>query len=73
MKKTVGFLFRGMYLLGSAHFVKVKGKMAHPKEAPIQIGAPHTSFFDALTVLLAGPGSVVGKVEAGKIPFIGST
>lgn len=73
LKQTVGKLFRGMYFFGSAHFVKVKGTRASPKEAPIIIGGPHTSFFDAITVLLSGPGSVVGKIEAGDIPFYGST
>lgn len=73
LKRIVGFLFRGMYFFGSVHFVAVKGKRAHPKEAPIIIGGPHTSFFDAITVILSGPGSVVGKIEAGEIPFYGST
>lgn len=73
LKRLVGLLFRGMYFFGSAHFCKVKGQRANPKEAPILLGGPHTSFFDALTVILAGPGSVVGKVEAGEIPFYGST
>lgn len=61
-----------MYAVGSANWVTIKGKMATPKEAPILVGAPHTSFFDALSVLISGPSSVVGKVEAGDIPFYGS-
>lgn len=73
LKKLVSWLFRAMYVVGSAHYVKVKGKQASSKEAPILIGGPHTSFFDALSVILAGPGSVVGKIEAGEIPFYGST
>lgn len=73
LKKFAGLLFRGMYFFGSGHYVKTKGKRAHPKEAPILIGGPHTSFFDALTVIFCGPGSVVGKIEAGQIPFYGST
>lgn len=52
--------------------MKVKGKLASKEEAPILIGAPHSSFFDALAVLLSGPASVVGKIEAGEIPLYGS-
>jgi hypothetical protein len=54
------------------HWVTVKGKRVSSKEAPILIGAPHSSFFDALVVLTSGPGTVVGKVEAAEIPFYGS-
>lgn len=58
--------------MGSANWVTIKGKIATPKEAPILVCAPHSSFFDALSVLISGPSSVVGKVEAGDIPFYGS-
>lgn len=68
----MGHIFRWMYIAGTAHYVNVKGKRADPKDAPILLGAPHSSFFDALTVILSGPGSVVGKIEAGDIPFYGS-
>lgn len=61
-----------MYFVGSANYVKIKGKQASKDEAPILVGAPHSSFFDALSVLLSGPAAVVGKVEAGEIPFVGS-
>ena len=61
-----------MFFFGTAHFVTIKGKRASSKEAPVLIGAPHTSFFDTISVLISGPGSVVGKVEAGEIPFVGS-
>lgn len=50
----------------------MKGKQAPVEEAPIFVAAPHTSFFDALAVIISGPSSVVGKVEAGEIPFFGS-
>lgn len=67
-----GFLFRGIFTVGSAHWVTVKGKIAPPEEAPILVAAPHSSFFDSLAVLISGPSSVVGKIEAGDIPFYGS-
>jgi lysophosphatidylcholine acyltransferase / lyso-PAF acetyltransferase len=61
-----------MFFIGSANWVKVKGTIASSKDAPILVGAPHSTFFDALAVLVSGPASVVGKVEAGEIPFFGS-
>lgn len=61
-----------MFAVGSANWVKVKGTLASPREAPILLGAPHSSFFDALSPLLTGPASVVGKVEAADIPLVGS-
>lgn len=61
-----------MFAAGSANWITVKGKRVSPKEAPILVGAPHSSFFDTLVVLTAGPASVVGKIEASEIPFFGS-
>lgn len=72
MRTFVGWIFRGMIFIGSGHYVKIKGKRADPKEAPILIGAPHTSFFDSLAVVMSGPSCVVGKIEAGDILFYGS-
>ncbi len=62
-----------MFFFGSAHYVKIKGKRAKPREAPILIGGPHTSFFDVILVVLSGPGSAVAKYDAKDIPFYGST
>lgn len=61
-----------MFVIGTAHYVKVKGKRADPKEAPILICAPHSSFFDSLAVVFSGPSCVVGKIEAGDLLFYGS-
>lgn len=71
-RTIVGYLFRSIYFFGSANWVTVKGKLASIEEAPILVAAPHTSFFDALSVIISGPSSVVGKIEAGDIPFYGS-
>jgi lysophosphatidylcholine acyltransferase/lyso-PAF acetyltransferase len=65
-------MFRTMFVFGSANWIKIKGKLVSPKEAPILLGAPHSSFLDALSVLSTGPASVVGKIEAADIPFFGS-
>lgn len=72
VRSVVAFLFRAMFTAGSANWITVKGKRVSSKEAPILVGAPHTSFFDALVVLTSGPATVVGKVEAAAIPFYGS-
>lgn len=72
LRSVCGFLFRGIFTVGSAHWVTVKGEIAPPEEAPILVAAPHSSFFDSLAVLISGPSSVVGKIEAGDIPFYGS-
>lgn len=61
-----------MFFFGSAQWVKVKGKLAPAKEAPILVCAPHSSFYDSLAVIVSGPSSVVGKIEASQIPFYGS-
>jgi hypothetical protein len=37
---------RVMFVFGSFHWITVKGKRAHPKEAPILVAAPFSrSFF----------------------------
>lgn len=72
VRSVVALLFRAMFTAGSANWVTVKGKRVSSKEAPILVGAPHSSFFDTLVVLKSGPGTVVGKVEAAEIPFFGS-
>lgn len=72
VRSVVALLFRAIFVAGSANWVTVKGKRVSSKEAPILVGAPHSSFFDTLVVLVSGPGTIVGKVEASAIPFFGS-
>jgi len=52
--------------------VKVIGKQVSPEEAPILAVAPHSTFFDALAVIVMGAPSVVAKADTGSIPFWGS-
>lgn len=62
----------GMYFFGSFHRVKITGRQATSKEAPILALAPHSSFFDSIAVVLFGPPSVLAKVETASLPFLGS-
>lgn len=62
----------GMYFFGSFYRVKVTGRPATSKEAPILVLAPHSSFFDSIIVVLFGPPSVLAKAETASLPFLGS-
>ncbi|XP_055300763.1 lysophosphatidylcholine acyltransferase [Sitodiplosis mosellana] len=61
----------GMYFFGSFHHVKITGRQATSKEAPILVLAPHSSFFDSISVVLFGPPSVLAKAETASLPFLG--
>lgn len=63
---------RGIYFVGSFHNIKITGKRATSKEAPILTLAPHSSFFDSIAVILLGPPSVLAKAETASLPFFGS-
>ncbi|NXC49329.1 PCAT2 acyltransferase, partial [Penelope pileata] len=52
--------------------VKVKGKVASPREAPIIVAAPHSSFFDAIVSALTGMPSVVSRAENLSAPVFGT-
>ncbi|XP_067327221.1 lysophosphatidylcholine acyltransferase 2 [Anolis sagrei] len=52
-------------------WVKVKGKVASPKEAPILAVAPHSSFFDGIVCVVAGLPSTVSRQENLMAPFLG--
>lgn len=73
MRNVVGITMRGMFLMGTFHYIKTKGQRANPKDAPVLIGAPHTSFYDAVIVICSGPSAVVAKAESGELAFFGST
>lgn len=64
---------RLLFLFGGFHWVTVRGKQASAKNAPILAVAPHSTYFDALPVVLMGGPSVVAKGETGQLPFLGST
>ena len=65
-------ILRVMFFICGFHHVKVIGKQASPKEARILAVAPHSTFFDALAVIMMGAPSVVAKAETSSVPFWGS-
>ncbi|KAK6632549.1 hypothetical protein RUM43_013317 [Polyplax serrata] len=70
-KVVLCIIMRALFAAGGFHWVTVKGKQATPKEAPILAVAPHSSYFDVLTVVCLGGPSVVAKGETGSLPLIG--
>ncbi|EEB14333.1 conserved hypothetical protein [Pediculus humanus corporis] len=64
-------IMRALFAAGGFHWVKVKGKQATSKEAPVLAVAPHSSYFDALSVVYLGGPSVVAKGETGILPLFG--
>lgn len=65
-------MIRALFICGGFHHLKVKGRKAETKDAPVLALAPHSSFFDALPVVYLGGPSIVAKAEIGRIPFFGS-
>ncbi|XP_043859037.1 lysophosphatidylcholine acyltransferase 2-like [Dromiciops gliroides] len=51
--------------------VKVKGVRASPREAPIFVAAPHSSFFDSIAWIITGLPTVVSRQETASFPFVG--
>ncbi|KAK2721351.1 hypothetical protein QYM36_003582 [Artemia franciscana] len=51
--------------------VRVKGRQAMAREAPILVLAPHSSVYDSLVVFFLGSPSIVAKEEVKKLPFFG--
>ncbi|NXP03536.1 PCAT2 acyltransferase, partial [Thinocorus orbignyianus] len=52
--------------------VKVKGKIASLREAPIFVAAPHSSFFDAIICAPTGMPSIVSRAENLSTPVFGT-
>ncbi|CAO2639042.1 Lysophosphatidylcholine acyltransferase 2B [Lemmus lemmus] len=70
MKPALQFLFRLTFFF-AGFLVKVKGKKATREEAPILVTAPHSTFFDAIAVVVAGLPSVVSASHNVRIPLAG--
>lgn len=64
-------IMRAMWFCGGFHWVKVKGHMAAPSEAPILTVAPHSSYFDAIPVT-STMCSIVTKLESRSVPVWGT-
>lgn len=61
---------RCVFAVMGFHWVKVKGRQASCKEAPVIAVAPHSSFSDALPVICMGAPSVVARGETANAPFV---
>lgn len=72
MRIIICWMMRALFICGGFHHLKVKGRKAETKDAPVLALAPHSSFFDALPVVYLGGPSIVAKAEIGRIPFFGS-
>jgi len=72
MRVVICWMMRALFLCGGFHHLKVKGRKAETKDAPVLALAPHSSFFDALPVVYLGGPSIVAKGESSRLPFFGS-
>ncbi|XP_011869237.1 PREDICTED: 1-acylglycerophosphocholine O-acyltransferase 1 isoform X1 [Vollenhovia emeryi] len=71
MRIVICWMMRALFLCGGFHHLKVKGRKAETKDAPVLALAPHSSFFDALPVVYLGGPSIVAKGESSRLPFFG--
>ncbi|KPP68656.1 lysophospholipid acyltransferase LPCAT4-like, partial [Scleropages formosus] len=65
-------LSRAVFFSLGFFWVKVKGRQAAPKEAPLLAVAPHSSFLDMLILCVAGLPTVVSRSENTSLPVIGA-
>lgn len=71
MELIIKGIMRAMWFSGGFHWIRVKGRLALPSEAPILILAPHTSYFDGIPVTMT-MSSIVMKAESKNVPVWGS-
>lgn len=67
----VWLLSRAVFFSLGFLWVKVKGRRADLKEAPVLVVAPHSSFLDMLVLLPTQHPTVVSRSENSNIPVIG--
>lgn len=65
-------ILRVMFAVCGFWRVEVRGRQASPQAAPILCVAPHSTFFDALAVVVMGAPSVVAKADTKNVPLFGS-
>ncbi|XP_037936996.1 lysophosphatidylcholine acyltransferase [Teleopsis dalmanni] len=71
LQRLTAGCMRMVYASGSFHYITFKGERASPKEAPIMVVAPHSSYVDSIIVVATGPPSIVAKQETSQIPLLG--
>lgn len=64
-------LSRATFFALGFFWVKVKGRMADLKEAPVLVVAPHSSFLDMLVLCPTQLATVVSRSENNSLPVIG--
>lgn len=65
------FLSRAAYFCMGFLWIKVKGRQADLKEAPVLVVAPHSTFLDMLVLPVTGLPTVVSRSENIRLPVIG--
>ncbi|XP_068611903.1 lysophospholipid acyltransferase LPCAT4 [Brachionichthys hirsutus] len=68
----VWLLSRGAFFFLGFLWVKVKGRRADLKEAPVLVAAPHSGYLDMLVLLPAQLATVVLRSENSRLPVIGA-
>ncbi|KAM6959732.1 lysophospholipid acyltransferase LPCAT4 [Tautogolabrus adspersus] len=66
------YLSRAIFLCLGFPWVKVKGRRADLKEAPVLVVAPHSTFLDMLVLLPTQLATVVSRSENTSLPVIGA-
>uniref|UniRef100_A0A672G4J2 Lysophosphatidylcholine acyltransferase 4 n=1 Tax=Salarias fasciatus TaxID=181472 RepID=A0A672G4J2_SALFA len=69
---VVRLMSRAVFFSVGFHWVKVKGRRAGLKEAPMLVAAPHSSFLDMLVLPTAQLPTVVSRSENTSLPVIGA-
>ncbi|CAL8081001.1 unnamed protein product [Orchesella dallaii] len=60
-----------LFVIAAGFKWKIKGKRASPKEAPIFVVGPHSSYFDVFVVILLGAPSVLAKASTNNVILFG--
>ncbi|XP_043100178.1 lysophospholipid acyltransferase LPCAT4 [Puntigrus tetrazona] len=66
------FLSRAVFFSMGFLWIKVKGRQAGVKEAPVLVVAPHSGFLDMLVLCATGLPMVVSRSENCRLPVIGA-
>ncbi|XP_039894319.1 lysophospholipid acyltransferase LPCAT4 [Simochromis diagramma] len=68
----IWLLSRAVFFSLGFYWIKVKGRRANLKEAPVLVVAPHSSFLDMLVFCPAQLATVVSRSENTSLPVIGA-
>lgn len=66
------FLSRAVFFFVGFLWIRVKGRQAGLKEAPVLVVAPHSGFLDMLVLCVTGLPIVVSRSENCRLPVIGA-